>query len=419
MMSKHLYSFLLFCVISLAIRGLYIFLFPHCFSYDLNSWDLVGNILMEGGNPYNTTVFLNWPPLWMQLIFLFKKISLSWHLPFYDVVRTFLIAVETLLALVLYAALLRFAKSTSATKLLIFGIALNPISILQVCQHCNFDVLVGFWILLAVYMLLRFQEQHEPAFWLGACFALGMGTATKTIPICLAPLLLLSMRKLKTIERWLGAAFLLLPVTLTLSVIYVLGPHDIETKVLGYRSLSGTFGFTGLFAYFHLTRLLTSWPGIFEIIYGIGWVFIGTWLWSKDRLNPQKLVSVASVLLVAIPALGPGYGMQYIYWFLPLLVLMYGLSGRNVRIFLLVFYGVAAAVYAIAYGFNFKTYGAFALEIIQTKPMLDFGLRITTPSGETFLCLPLWLLYMTFVGVFGAGIGREIMRDFISRRERH
>lgn len=418
-MSKRVHVLVLFGLCSFAIRGLYIFLFHGCVSFDLNLWNQTAAILLAGENPYHSTNFLGWPPFWMQLIFLFKKVSLAWHLPFNDIVRIFLIAVESLVATVLYATLSRFVKSAPAGKLLMFGIALNPICIFQVCQHCNFDVLAGFWILFAVYLLLRFQEQHEPRFWLGACFALGMGGATKTVPLCLAPLLLLSVRKLKTLEQFLGIAYLLVPVLLPLSVLYVLAPADVETKVLGYRGGVGAFGVSGLLLYFDLGRWLKRWALIFEMAYGALWLLFGAWLWSKEKIEPRQLVSVALILLMAIPALGPGYGLQYIYWYLPLLVLMYALSDRRTRILLLVWFAVAAATYTVAYAFNFNSYGAFFLDIIQTKGLLDFGLRISTKAGETLLCLPLWVSYLILVAFLGAETGRDIASGFrLARRHR-
>jgi hypothetical protein len=347
----------------------------------------------------------------MQLIFLFKKISLATHLPFNDVVRGFLILVESALALLLYATIIRFAESKNAARLLILGIAINPISIFQVCQHCNFDVLVGFWVLLAVYMLLRFQEQHESRFWLFACFALGMGALTKTVPLSLAPLLLLSIRKLKLTEQMLGAILLLVPIMLGLSIVYVLGPTDIKTKVFGYRSDPGSFGLTGLFNYFGANRLMDFWPCIFEIIYGVGWLSLTAWLLLKDTLEKRQVVLIAAVVLLAIPALGPGYGLQYIYWFLPLLVLMYGLVERRIKIFLLVLYGVAVVTYTIEYGLNFKTYGAFFLDIVQTEKLLKIGLQLSSKTSAAFFCLPLWILYSTFVVYICANIGREIVHD--------
>jgi hypothetical protein len=323
------------------------------------------------------------------------------------VVRAFLIAVESAMALLLYATIIRYVKSANATKLLIFGIALNPLSIFQVCQHCNFDVLTGFWILLAVYMLLRFQENDEPAFWLWACLALGMGTLAETVPLCLAPLLLLSIRKLKLTELFLGAVFLLGPAILGLSVLYVLNPQAIQTNVLGYRSQQGIFGFTGLFKYLGLTHLLAMWTRVFEVIYGGAWVGLGIWLGSKEKLNRQKVVLIAAVLLAAIPAIGPGYGLQYIYWLLPLLVLTYGMEDRKGKIFLLIFYAVAVAIYTVEYAFNFNTFGAFLLEIVQTEKLLRFGLWISTNTHEMFLCLPLWALYLISTILFGMKVFRK------------
>jgi len=246
---------------------------------------------------------------------------------------------------------------------------------------------------------------------LAACFALGMGTLSKTVPLCLAPLLLLSVRKLKLTEQALGMALLLVPVILGLSILYVLGPEDIKTKVLNYRSTPG-FGFTGLFAYFGSAGLLAIWPRIFEIIYGIGWIGAGAWLLLEERFNPQQTVSLATVVLLAIPALGPGYGLQYIYWFLPLLVLMYGLEGRNVRIFLLIFYGVTVAIYTIEYAFDFYTHGAFTLEISRTERLIKFIEFISAKNTQFYLLLPLWLLYLISVFFFGAKIARSMLLGF-------
>ena len=403
-MSKRANEFLFFLVISLTVRGLYIFMFHNCASYDLHCWDEVGTILMAGGNPYNLTTHLNWPPFWMQLIFLFTKLSLALHIPFNDVVRAFLILVESALALLLYATIIRFTKTPSTTRWLLLGMALNPISIFLVCQHCNFDVLVGFWVLLAIYMLLRFQEQHESPFWLWACFALGMGILTKTVPLCLSPLLLVSLRKLKLPEKLLGLVLLLGPVFLGLSILYVLDPQSIQTNVLEYRAVQGVFGFTGLCHYFGLTYLQAQWSLIFEIVYGIGWICVWIWLWSREKLEPKKMVLVAVALLLAIPAIGPGYGPQYAYWFIPLLILTYIWGDRSIRIFLLSMYLVATVTYTIEYAFNFNTFGAFFLEIVQTQNLLQFGLWISTVPHQTFLWLPLWLLFLIAPVLFGIKI---------------
>ncbi len=419
-MSEHARKFLLFLGISLLFRGFYLYLFYDRYSYDLANWNRMSEVLQRGVNPYHQDeVIVNFPPVWLVCLFWFKKISLCLHCTLNDVVRTFLIVIESILSALLYAALLRFVKSTNAAKILIIGIAINPICIFQVCQHCNFDVLVALSLFLAVWLLLRFQEQPEARLWLWACFALGLGAVAKLIPLSLAPLLLLSLRKLKLAEQLLGAALLLAPLGLALSILYMLTPADIETRILGYRSLAGAFGFTGVFNLLDMPRLLTVWPRVFEIVYGAGWVSLGAWLLTREKLDPRQLVSLAAALLLAIPALGPGYGLQYIYWFLPLLVLLYEWTDRKTRAFLLVLYAVATLTYTIAYALNYTAYGAFLLDLTRNETLLRWGEIITTQKGEALLCLPLWIFYLLATVVFAAPTGREILRDLRQGWRRH
>lgn len=409
--SKPLHGFFLFLAVSWSARALYVFIASPIYSQDLSDWNDVANILMAGGNPYHVRHGMAWPPLWMQLLFLFKKLSLAFHWSFFAIIRVFLICVETAMALLLYKTLLRFSPLTNPAKLLLVGVALNPVSILQVCQHCNIDVIVGFWVLLAVYMLLRFQEQGGAMFWLFACFALGMGTVTKSVPICLAPLLLLSVRRLKPSEQFLGAVLLLGPALYGLSIVYVLGPDDITSKVLGYRSVPGVFGLPGLLARWGAGHSAALYPKIFETIYGCGWVCLGAWLLSRDTLDKKHIVFIATFLLLAIPTFGPGYAPQYVYWFLPLLVLLYALVDR-LKTVLLLLYGVAAITYLAEYALYFNSDGSYLLNFIQTNGLLHFALQASTPADQTLLRLPLWIFYSLLVTVMGVFIAKDMYADF-------
>jgi hypothetical protein len=410
-MRIHINKFLLILAVSWLFRLLYLAMFHDRYSYDLVTWAWVGGVMMNGENPYHSAL-LDWPPLWMQLIYVFEKISRFTDWPFRDVIRGFLILTESALAGLLYAALVRFTKARDPVKLLIVGLAVNPIAILQVCQHGNFDVLVGFWVLLAVFMLLQFQEQPEARFWLCACLAVGMGALTKTVPLCLAPLLLLSARKLRWLELFLGAVLLLGPVLLGMSIIYVLTPEDVTTKVLEYRSQGGHFGFTGLFGIFGAQRLADLWPQIFEMVYGVGWLALGGWLWRRETLGKLEIVSLAGGLLLGICALGPGYGLQYIYWFMPLLLLQYELAERRGRIFLGALYAVATVTYLILYAMNTVAYGAFLLDLTRNETLVRLGDEISTPAVETLICLPLWILYCWYVAGVARQTGRAMRRDF-------
>ena len=410
-MPKRTNEFLSLLVTSLAVRLFYILPFHYCESFDLLNWNKVGDILLTGGNPYHLTSYLNWPPFWMQLVFLFKKISLATGLPFNLVVQGFLMVVESALLWVLYATVRQYTEFKTPARLLLFGIVINPVSIFQICQHCNFDVVVGFWILLAVYMLLRFQERHESRFWLMACFALGMGALAKTVPLSLTPLLLLSVRKLKRIEQMLGMVLLLGPIILALSIVYVLGPEDIEKNVFGYRSAPGCFGLTGLLAYWGAARLLAIYTCGFEIIYGIGWICLGVWLLLKETLNKKQIISVAVMILVAIPTLGPGYGPQYVYWFLPLLVLMYAVAEPKIRLFLMILYGTGMTTYLVEYAL-LPGQGACLFTIVPPGKLLKIAARLSSDGGQTFLRLPLWILYSVSVAFLCATTAKNMVLDF-------
>ena len=339
--SEHAKWLILFLASSFGARALYIFLFPKCHSFDLVSWNTVGDALLAGKNPYNETTLLNWPPFWMQCLYCLKKLALATDIPFVHLVRGLLIGIEGVLGTLLYATLHRYTPYKSPGRLLVWGIALNPLCILQVCQHCNFDVLVGFWVLLAAYLLLRFQEHYEIRFWLCACLAVGMGALTKTVPLALIPLLLVSALKMPLLEQALGAILVFLPISLGLSILYVLGPESIQAHVLGYRSIPNLFGFTGVFSWLGFSTLANAWPNIFLTVYGLAWVLLAIRLLFTDSLHPMNVFGIAAMLLMAIPAFGPGYGPHYIYWFLPLWVLLYGAGSSRDRLFWMLVYAVA------------------------------------------------------------------------------
>jgi hypothetical protein len=191
----------------------------------------------------------------------------------------------------------------------------------------------------------------------------------------------------------------------------VLGPEDIATNVFGYRSAPGCFGLTGLFAYWGAARLLAIYPCGFEIIYGIGWICLGAWLLLKQTLDKKQIISIAVVILVAIPALGPGYGPQYGYWFLPLLVLMYALAEPKMRVYLMILYGVGVTTYLAEYAL-LPGQGACLFTLVPPGKLLTIAAQLSSESGQTFLRLPLWISYLVLVAFLGATIGKEMARDF-------
>src|SRR5262245_39666032 len=112
------------------------------YSADVDKWLEVDRVLRAGGNPYNVTDHLNWPPFWMQVVFAIGWLARASALPFVAVLRTVLIGVELSAILLVYALLTRVTSPRSAFWLALIGVALNPVAILLSCQHGNFDIFV-------------------------------------------------------------------------------------------------------------------------------------------------------------------------------------------------------------------------------------------------------------------------------------
>jgi len=368
---------------------------PDAISADLRHWSAVARRLAVGENPYVSTDFLNWPPLWMQLVFGLDRIAKALGISTVLAIQLFLIAVEVGVIVATYDLL--FAIGCSRRKrrwILLIGIALNPICILLVCQHGNFDVLVGFLVLLFLSAIIRWKRGGPIENWFLACFWLGLGTTLKVVPIVLAPLLLVGIRRLSHAARFLGAAVVLGPAAYGLSVLYVMNPAEITQKVIGYRSLPWRFGFTRLLRVFHLEH----WIGGYSILF-VGALLacmavIGTNVLRRVTVPDRSLICGALLLLAFIPFAGPGYGPQYIYWFWPLVLAAFATGTRNVREVTILFSATAAATYVIEYAFR-ATLGGFLLgHFSSTHPLVRFT-TVRLPA----LRLPLFLSYALLVGV--------------------
>jgi len=392
--------------VSLAARAAFIaFKGIDHFSVDLAAWGHVGFLMTQRQNPYLASPrFLLWPPVWVQIVFVLERISRLLGVPVTRTIPIFLIAVETVLMIVLMRLLrsLGYPKPKARTLALV-GIALNPVCIILVCQHGNFDVLVALCILLGVGWLIRFQSSGDSEEWLLACAALGAGIALKSVPILLLPLLLAGVRRLSWRARFLGAGLAIGPALYGLGVIYVLRAGSVG-GILNYRSVSGWFGATGW-----LHRIGRSeWDAAYGHLSTLAFVIAGlliAFLAYRGRLAaPDRMVASAALLLAAVPGLGPGYGGQYFYWFWPLLLVAFALGAPLLRRLIAIFGAVAAATYLVEYAFT-PFLGAFLAMRFPATRGLVFGADTPDFGMFTLVRTPLWLCYLALLWA----LAREIL----------
>jgi hypothetical protein len=386
-------------------------------SIDLRSWQTVAAELHAGRNPYATTPFLNWPPLWMQLIALIDKSAQVLHLPFKTLLRLVLITSDVAVVVVTHRVAV-FMALARARLIVLLGLALNPIAILLVVQHANFDTIVALAIVLSLAALLRFGVSEKPVDWLYAALALGIGILAKTIPMILVPWLLTGWKKLDHPTRVLGALLFIGPVALGLSVVFALAPHATYQHVIQYRSLGGVFGVSGILA-------ATVNPYVARVVriamlltLGAIVVLASVWAVTREWDDSRRLIFLGAFLLIGIIVLGPGYGPQYIAWFLPLLALTATSFDANWRRILVVWGAIAVVTYLIEY-LLLASHGALLVHILP-EANFDWTDVLATPPGLTLLRLPLFLSYCLLWAKAGALLMKpEAAATVSSAADRH
>ena len=382
-------------VTGLLVRAVVLRALPaEAMSIDLRAWETIAGILASGQNPYNTAPhWLRWPPSWMQVIFGLDHLARAFGVPLTTAIRLFLILADAL-GVLLSGRLIRRLAPVSVLGPLLVGWSLNPIAILLVCQHGNFDGLVAVCVLLTLLALVDFLEDADPVSWLRACGWLGIGVLVKTIPITLAPLLATGSR-LSRRTHALGGALVVGPALYGVSVVFVLGPWWVRSRVLGYQGMPGWFGITGLLELAGRADWIPAYRTVFTLAFlaGAAWLAVR----ASRGLTPRACVFAAATTLTVIPGLGPGYGAQYLAWSLFLLLALWVVGDRRTRAVLLLFGAVALVTDLADYGLM-ASHGAFLLHASSNASVAHLSAMLATMKWSTLERLPLFGAYLVLIG---------------------
>jgi hypothetical protein len=333
----------------------------------------------------------------MQVLFVLGTISNWTHISLAHLIQVLLTGIDVLIVIVAYLFMRALGAGPRAFWFALVGIALNPISILLTCVHGNFDSLIGLLVLATAFSLVIWNRGGTPSTWLLACLTLGLGILAKTVPLITAPLLLVRWRETDWATRVVGAALVVGPALLGVSVLYVLSPHQVATDIFQYRSAAGWFGVGGLLNIVGGQAAAKAYSAVYPLI-ALAVVGAATVAVARARaLTDLSVILGCALLLMWIPPLGSGYGAQYTGWFLPICVVLFAIATGPLRASLGVLAAIAVVTYVAEYGFIHTQGAIFSLVAPHTTAYI--GGQLSTPTGSTLLRLPLFLAYLGFLTI--------------------
>jgi hypothetical protein len=389
--------------IAIAVRLILIFVWPpQCYSCDLSAWKTVTASALVGVNPYDKTVVLNWPPLWMEILFVLGKLSNRFDWDFFTSVRLCLTAADAILVLSTYALLDVLQIRTDKFRLVLLGICLNPLLILLTIQQGNFDVLPTIGIVWCLYSLIRFRRQGQALDWLIAAGWLGLGAFAKTFPLVLAPLLAAEPRHLPMKTRLTGLAMILAPTALSLGPLYVLNPDRIRDVVFHYRGTPGPMGMSGILQYLFGLESAFRYAPYFTIALGIALLILTALLWRRPLRDDWDVVLLAALILISLFEFGSGYCPQYWMWVTPLLVATYPRQSRPLRTTILVAGLIVIATNVLTLGYE-GILGSFMVYLAPSLPWNGVFERAFSDTMHDLVLISLPMTAITLVLLIQAG----------------
>lgn len=190
--------------------------------------------------------------------------------------------------------------------------ALCPISILVSGFHTNTDPIMIFFLIASVFLIER-----RNLTWAGIAF--GLAASVKLVPIIFAPAILLAVPSFRDRVRWICIAAV---TWIALSMPYLAeNPILILKKIFGYGSATGLWGFYMLSGMLHGTALgflNQAYPPAAKWIALLAVAALPVMLRIlRVRLD---LFAQCGMVVFAFLFLSPGFGVQYLAWTVPWLV---------------------------------------------------------------------------------------------------
>lgn len=389
----------LILAIGLLVRLVPMAILPVGASYDIESYHIVGELVLDGEDVYASQQAENrhpYLPLQMYWSALISKATAQNPLSFPRAVKLLPVLTDTMIAGVLFFSLRFSSRQYSDQSMAFLGgllYALNPIPVFVSAYHGQFDALPALFTLLSFHWLSR-----TPGI---SGLMLGFGILSKSWPVLALPSLLSGLTTWS--KRLIFLLFCGLVPLLGLAVYRAF--FDANLLQVALNAISYNWGL-GVWGYTYFIKLLAylqpGWNGLFD-----WWVKNGRYLtlaglgliwWIKAR--KQSPQDGFLTILVCFFAFTHAFSIQYMMWLVPFAIL--GQANRWLN-----WYTIAAFIYM------FVAYNTLILVTFITR-------ILPWPEADLFIIIPLglsaWLVCVAWAleRLFGPGLRQRKSKDLQS-----
>lgn len=286
---------------------------------DIHNWHATATMMMEGQamRVYDTG-YVNWPPFMLLPNFAVLWLSRATGLSYFTLFKWPSILADAAISCILFAAALKMKRDLRTSFLCGLAYSLSPISILVTSVHGQVDAFVALFCLLSWYFYAAEPERRSLVL---SALSLGLGVATKSVPILLLPLFLMDLGSWK--KRFLYTLGAVAPAFVMTLPYYLVTPESVMNYAVRYSSRFGSWGIPLLL---NIVQKRLSWTTLYTvqqlyIYYGKYILLLGVLLFYATKARRLTLLGSFVFVFSIFYCLAPGFGYQYLLWIVPFALL--------------------------------------------------------------------------------------------------
>ena len=290
-------------------------------SYDVESWILDTQLLLDGKNVYAETHRYHYAPVLLWALYPCGILATAFNWPMCFGVKLPFIITDVLIFFLLLIIVHRLNLDKKERVLIPSLFFLNPVSIILTAYHGQFGNMAVFFVLLAWF----FYKFHYSRFhYILTAFLLSFSIATKHFTIMLVPVFALSYKKISKQMMFFSISPIIF--VLTLMPHYFIAGDKLVKNVFGYNLGAGYWGWSGIICRtaLFLGLDLTKFSQFGYLDYFNYFLYVAIFIVSFFLVRRFSLLDNIIIVLLIFYVFTTQIAPQYSIWILPFAVLRRG-----------------------------------------------------------------------------------------------